>query len=458
MRKPKYFIPHKLFSAFIISLMFCCPLFANVKKQQYVIIISIDGWAWFHMKEKTARTPNIDSIISRGVLGYGKTVFPSMTWPTHTSMITGARPVNHGVVGNEYLDRKNRKVLKSWEENGGNAIRVKTICDIFKEAGLKTAALIWPMSRGVKSIDFNIPELYDEDHFNTYVDKSFQQELRAANIPVNLLNKYSVREEIPLDALTRDIAVFLIKKHKPNLLLVHFNSLDTWEHYYGPRSPQSRWALEITDLYIGDIVRSLKETGIDKKTTIFLTADHGFCKVNTKIDINQALYREGIIKTPLNPDLKEEKVWTVPNGHMAYVYLLGKNKTKLIDKVYTIIKKIPNIEKIYTPKQYLNLGLPLPGQNQHAGDLVILSRPDSFFGKNSMGVIATASKKYIGMHGYLPEHKDMYISFAATGYGIKKVKKTINCNLIDIAPTVLKLFELQIPSSVEGKVLQKALR
>ena len=32
--------------------------------------------------------------------------FPTVTWPNHTTLVTGVSPAKHGVIGNSYLDRK----------------------------------------------------------------------------------------------------------------------------------------------------------------------------------------------------------------------------------------------------------------------------------------------------------------------------------------------------------------
>src|SRR5207244_11197691 len=70
------------------------------------LVISIDGFAAFYWRDPAARMPTLRRLAERGTVADGmETVFPSTTWPTHVSMVTGVRPDRHGVVGNHVLNR-----------------------------------------------------------------------------------------------------------------------------------------------------------------------------------------------------------------------------------------------------------------------------------------------------------------------------------------------------------------
>jgi predicted AlkP superfamily pyrophosphatase or phosphodiesterase len=63
-----------------------------------VVVISIDGFAAFYLRDPAARLPTLRSLATRGVAAAGvETVFPSTTWPTHVSLLTGVSPRAHGV-------------------------------------------------------------------------------------------------------------------------------------------------------------------------------------------------------------------------------------------------------------------------------------------------------------------------------------------------------------------------
>src|SRR5207237_8883038 len=74
-----------------------------------IIVISIDGLAAFYWNDPQARMPTLRRLAERGAVAAGvETVFPSTTWPTHASLMTGVSPSVHGVVANHILNRRTR--------------------------------------------------------------------------------------------------------------------------------------------------------------------------------------------------------------------------------------------------------------------------------------------------------------------------------------------------------------
>ena len=59
------------------------------------------------------------------------------------------------------------------------------------------------------------------------------------------------------DAMVADVAMHVLARHAPDLLLVHFLSTDSFQHLYGPRSPEAYWAIEYVDDRIGRLLASL---------------------------------------------------------------------------------------------------------------------------------------------------------------------------------------------------------
>ena len=72
-----------------------------------VVLISLDGFASFYWTDPRVRMPTLRRLAERGVVAQRiECVFPSTTWPTHASMVTGVRPDRHGVVANYILNRE----------------------------------------------------------------------------------------------------------------------------------------------------------------------------------------------------------------------------------------------------------------------------------------------------------------------------------------------------------------
>ena len=124
-----------------------------------VIIISIDGFASFYWRDPAVRAPVLRRLAERGVLAAGmECVFPSTTWPTHVSLVTGVSPRAHGVVANHIL---NRDTLQPEDLTGDpiydapKLLRARTVYDRAHGAGLRTAAIDWPATRNATTLDFN---------------------------------------------------------------------------------------------------------------------------------------------------------------------------------------------------------------------------------------------------------------------------------------------------------------
>ncbi len=187
-----------------------------------------------------------------------KASVPSVTWPNHTSLVTGDNPARHGVVGNNYLDRETGKPVALIQDpifDKEQIVKTPTIYDVAKQAGLKTAAVGWPASRNAKTLDWTIPDT-KADILEQYTTPSLLAECKAADLwpdsgepadPAAAKAK-PAKGRAPRKAMTEEhltnIFVMILQKHRPNLALLHIADVDHNEHKYGrgpPRpTPRSR--------------------------------------------------------------------------------------------------------------------------------------------------------------------------------------------------------------------------
>src|SRR5437870_7562786 len=93
----------RIFIALFV-VMFCID--AAAVAEPHVIIITIDGFAAYNMKDKNAPIPTLRKLAEEGAVAEGmKVCNPSVTWPNHTTLISGVRPDRHGVLFNGILER-----------------------------------------------------------------------------------------------------------------------------------------------------------------------------------------------------------------------------------------------------------------------------------------------------------------------------------------------------------------
>ncbi len=128
-----------------------------------VVMISVDGLAGFYLDDPKADMPTLRALAVEGAQsGRMKASTPTVTWPNHTTLVTGVNPARHGVVGNNYLDRATgRHVALIWDPvfDKREIVKTPTIYDLAKSNGMKTAAIRWPASRNAGSLDWTIPDM-----------------------------------------------------------------------------------------------------------------------------------------------------------------------------------------------------------------------------------------------------------------------------------------------------------
>ena len=133
------------------------------QEDNYVFLISIDGLRADYLlraDELGVSIPNLRSLMANGVLAEGAhTVTPAVTYPAHTSMITGVVPNRHGILYNGKFDPTGLGRGSFYFEYD---IEADTIFKAAKRAGLSTAGVNWPTSCG-ESLDYNVPDAFGRD-------------------------------------------------------------------------------------------------------------------------------------------------------------------------------------------------------------------------------------------------------------------------------------------------------
>src|SRR5258707_13600007 len=88
-----------------------------VDPDRIVVLMSVDGLANFYMDDPAAEMPTIRKLAAEGAKASSmRASDPTVTWPNHTTLVTGVSPARHGVVGNNYDDRvKCEKVTLIWD-------------------------------------------------------------------------------------------------------------------------------------------------------------------------------------------------------------------------------------------------------------------------------------------------------------------------------------------------------
>ena len=423
------------------------------------VVISIDGFAAFYWRDAAARLPTLRRLAERGAVAAGvETVFPSTTWPTHVSLVTGVLPRVHGVVGNHVLNRATDEAEDLTGDpiyDAADLIRVPTFYDRAHAAGLRVAAVDWPATRHAASLAFNLPFFKDQRVFETQTAPAVWRELASLGYPMDRQGEWAqLPKRFLKDAMVADVAAHVIHRHAPDVLMVHLLCADSLQHLHGPRSPEAYWALEYVDERIGRILSALPDPAA---TNVFVVSDHGFLPVTRESRPNVRLRALGLLDVDAAGRIARAEARVVMNHGAAYVYVRpGAAHDRTVRDVAAELAKAPGVAAVWRAEDYAGLGLPTPAEHRQVGDLLIEAVEGYLFVDAATGDEDTDRPHHRGTHGQRGVHPDNHAFFAASGPGVRRGLELPIIRSRDIAPTIATTLGVDMPG-VEGRVLSEIL-
>ena len=384
--------------------MFLTLLSAN-KNDQYVLLISFDGFRadyidWYD-------TPNFDQIKLNGVKAKSlKPVFPTKTFPNHYSIATGMYVENHGLIGNQFFDKKLNEFYQTKDREKVEDKRFyggEPIWSTAEKQGLKTASYFWVGS-----------------------------EAQAGGHYPSIWKKYDQKQSF--DARIDSVIKWFEKpiKNRPRLVLLYFHEPDNTGQKYGPRSKENKLMVESVDKTIGNILNKLKTLTIYKKLNVILVSDHGM----TEIDKTKKIVLSKYI------DTKKIKM----EGSGAYT-LLYSDENNEIEKSYLKLKQLSNID-VYKKE---NIPDKWRFKRHHRiKDILIVAKEGwTILRDNLEGSYYFYSK---AAHGYDNDLQSMQAIFFAQGPAFKKDYTISSINNIDIYPLIAHILNIKSYHEIDGKL------
>ena len=227
----------KIFYTSIICIIFSsCDNSTNEKHSfenyEPIILISIDGFRWDYF-EKT-ETPNFDKIIDGAVISEGLVpVFPSKTFPSHLSIVTGNYPTNHGIISNRMYDQEFNETY--YIGQGSKAVvdpkwyESEPIWVTAEKQNKVAMTMFWPGS-DAKIMGVNPSEYHVYDG--------------------------SVSHDSRIDQIMRWIKMDIDKR--PDIITLYFSHVDSQGHKHGPESDEIKEAIQEMDRVVGNLTSRLK--------------------------------------------------------------------------------------------------------------------------------------------------------------------------------------------------------
>jgi len=436
--------------------------------ERHVILISVDGLAADYLNDPKAHMPTIRRLAAEGAVAQGMLAsFPTVTWPNHTTLVTGVEPGRHGVLGNSYFDRQKQEVVRLIPDpdfDKDQIVKVPTVYDVAHRAGLKTAAIIWPASRNAKTLDWTVPDCMTKELWDKYGTASWLDELRKEGIPVDMQETWckGLGGGVQRDWMYARMTAQVIRKHRPRLVLLHLIEVDHVQHDKGPRTPEAYWVCSYIDDRIRDVVEAVEAAGLRDRATFLIVSDHGFLPYTKSIFPNVLLKKEGLVRMEAEK-IVERRAFVVTQGGAAYVYVLDRERrAELLDKLKALFRDLEGVQTVLEEREFAKVGLLLPSQDPRMPDLILTPKDGYTFNGNVVrekavleAIIESGPLK--GAHGHLPDDPRMHATFIASGSGIRAGARLGLVRSVDVAPTAARLLGLRM-ENVEGRVLESILR
>jgi predicted AlkP superfamily pyrophosphatase or phosphodiesterase len=352
-------------------------------------------------------------------------VFPTISLTNQTSISTGCWPEHHGIVSNEFLDpelgRNDHDLDADW----------LTGCEHLHEAarrqGLRSAALWFP---------------------GTYSKKNGAQ---ASLVSPNVKHEDRPPDPDRLAELLRLLA--LPAAERPRYVAIYLNGPDTPEHFHGIDSSETAAAVAQSDALLGQLMAAIEAHPDREHITLVVTTDHGMRAVDTIVNIQRILRRQGIAATP------------VSSGTTSFIYLDHDDPAEVARAADALsgYAEFDVLRRDAFP-EYVHLG-----SGPRVPPLIVSAKPPYFiedirrwpswlqwvgdYGPDFL----YAGFNLKATHGYPPDTEGMRGILYAWGSGIARGRDLGPVRAIDIHPTLARLLGIQPGQPVDGVAIEGLL-
>ena len=418
---------------------------------RHVVLVSIDG-----LRPEFYRgdfdTPTLKTLAREGASAQAvESVYPSVTYAAHASIVTGVRPWKHGIFANT-----------TWSERGSTRdwhwyakdLRARTLWQAARDKGLKVAITYWPVSVGAQA-DWVLGEIWDPDQTRTV------ERLTAAATP-GLLVELSLALGIPKERIAEDraaidtfvskAAAYVFRRYKPDLQLVHLINVDETQHRYGRDGAEVREAVRRQDENVARIRRGIEDSGLADRTMLLVVGDHGFTDVSKNINPNALLRDLGYVDVEDN-QVKAWRALARSSGGSAAIYVKDAQRVSEVAEAFRRASTHEGeaIYRVLGREELDRLGF--------NPDAALALEPEK--GWAFSGALAPALVHGLptvrGNHGQLPDRPELMTGLLAWGAGVRPGAVLEKARLIDVAPTIARILGLEM-KGVEGVALDGLLR
>jgi len=432
-----------------------------MKKEKFVII-SNDAMVYDDLEYLSHKFAFKRLMGEGSVVKTLRSIYPTVTYAVHTSMITGCYPDKTGVYNNENDELCVKSSDWQWFRPSN---KCKTLLDAAKEKGLTTANVFWPVTGSDKSIDYNVAEYWTQTKEETIFDafKRAGSSERVIDEIIRPCSHYLIGKERRhpyADDFVFACGEAMIKKYRPDVIVMHPAGIDGLRHSTGVFSDRVNDMLDHTALWTQRIIEAVEEIGEAENTNFIITSDHGQIDVSRWAMPNVELRRRGFIRTDANDVITDYDAFIKGVGCCALVYLKDESDKKTYKAVYDALKEMRDsglygFTEVFTREEI--------AEKEHlSGPFSFVLETDGYtsFGSEWTGSIIhqrdiTDYRGGAASHGYLPD-KGAQPTLIACGPSFKKGVTVDRRPIVDLAPTIAKAMGVDL-ADADGKPIDEIL-
>lgn len=431
-------------------------------KAKHLVVISQDAMVYEDLA-LLKTLPNYAKIWDKtAIVERVRSVYPTITYPNHTSMRTGAYCGKHGIINNEQTILG--EVSSKWEFFN-DSVKVDDIFDAAKKAGLSTAAVFWPVTGNHKSIDYLVneywPQSAQESTCECFANSGSSPEVIEKVIKPNQHFVEGQHRKHPYaDQFVYGCACSIIREFKPNLLMIHPANIDAYRHQVGVYGDKIVQGLHELDLWFSDIIKALSDAGILEDTDVFVISDHGQINITRVIAMNAVLAERGLITVGKDGELVDYTAIIKSTGASAQVYLKHPDSQEDYDRTYAVLKSLEEdgvygISRVYTAEEVMK-------EEGLGGKFSFVIETDGYTSFSNdwrrplvRNIDITDYKFGHGTHGHQPD-KGPQPTLIAFGPDIRPGVVIPRRPIVDEAPTYAKILGVELPDA-DGVAIDEIL-
>jgi predicted AlkP superfamily pyrophosphatase or phosphodiesterase len=364
---------------------------------KYIIVLDIVGLEIGHIDSNLL--PNIGDIAAHGEAAKMQPVFPALTCPVQSSILSGTYPSQHGIIANGLYDRMKCEV--SFWDQASALVQVDRVWDVAKKnnkrasgvsspssvslgssfSSLKTAVLFWQNTMYAGSDIVVTPRpLHFQDHMEMWCYSKpigfYDNHLKQKLGEFDLASYWGPLASSKSSEWICDAAKYTLENQRPNLMFTYIPHVDYSAQKFGKKSKQVQDDLKKADDIVGDIVDKTVQLGIHDDTQFIILSEYGFNDVKEAVPLNLRLRDENLLVTrTINEreyiDYEYSNAFAMVDHQIAHIYI----KEGYLEQTKTALEDTEGVARILSGREKNDLRI----DHERSGELIAISDRDKWF-------------------------------------------------------------------------------